>query len=60
MPKPPVLPAVDDDPDEWGPDHDELVAEVLPEWVIAELVAEGNRQGQTIDPDDDDDNGLGP
>lgn len=55
---PDLLPAIDEDPDEWGPDHDELVAEVLPEDVIEELIAEGNRQGREIDPDDDLDNGL--
>ena len=58
MPDPFLLPAVDEDPDEWGPDHDQLVGEVLPDDVIAELVAEGNRQGGTVDPDDDLDNGL--
>lgn len=55
-----MLPAVDEDPDVWGPDHDQLVGEVLSADVIAELVAEGNRQGETVDPDDDWDNGLDP
>lgn len=49
---------MDEDPDEWGPDHLELEAIGLtPEELEAEI-AEGNRQGAEIDPDNDEDNGL--
>ncbi len=58
MPDPFLLPVVDEDPDEWGPDHDQLVGEILDEATIAELVALGNRQGRFIQVDDDTDNGL--
>lgn len=47
------LPPVDDDPDEWV-EHDELV---FSDEELAALVAEGNRQGIEIDPDDDEDAG---
>lgn len=54
----PLLPALDEDPEEWGPDHLELEEIGLtPEEIEAEI-AEGNRQGQEIDPDNDEDNGL--
>lgn len=59
MSDPLMLPAVDEDPDNWGPDHDQLVGEVLAESVLEELITEGNRQGYVIDRDDDWDNGLG-
>jgi hypothetical protein len=45
------LPALDSDPDHWGPDHDDLT-------ITDDEIAEGNRQGAEIDTDDDDDNGL--
>lgn len=46
-----VLP-VDEPPKggEWAEEHPELTAEEI---------AEGNRLGQVIDPDDDEDNGIG-
>lgn len=49
---PPLLPILDDEPDEWGPDHDELT-------ITDVELYEGNRQGDEIDVDNDDDNGLG-
>lgn len=45
------LPVLDDEPDEWGPDHDDLVP-------TDEEIEKGNRLGEEIDVDDDDDNGL--
>lgn len=53
-----LLPAIDDEPDEFGPDHDELVGEVLDAETIAELIRLGEQQRVTVDPDDDEDNGL--
>lgn len=43
-----LLPAIDDEPDEWVDEH--------PEAHQAEI-DEGNRLGESIDWDDDDDNG---
>lgn len=54
-----LLPVLDEDPDEWAPDLCEM-GEVLPEVVLKLIIAEGNHQGEVIDPDDDDDNGLRP
>lgn len=45
---PEQLPAIDDEPDEWADEH--------PEATEVE-VAEGNRLGDTIDWNDDNDNG---
>ena len=47
--EPEVLPAVDSDPDEWHDEHPDATEE--------EIVV-GNRLGETIDVDDDEDNGL--
>lgn len=58
MPESRLLPVIDDEPDEWGPDHDELVGELLDEATIAQLVREGERQRLLVNPDDDRDNGL--
>lgn len=47
-----TLPALDDEPDVWRDIEDEAIAQPTEAEVI-----EGNRQGQTIDPDDDADGG---
>lgn len=52
------LPRLDTDPEEWGPDHIELEAVGLDQNELDAEIAEGNRQGRDIDPDDDEDNGL--
>lgn len=51
MSEPNILPIIDEEPDEWGPEHDDLE-------ITDEEIAEGNRQGREIDIDDDEDNGL--
>lgn len=54
---PELLPVVDSDPHHWGPDHLDVVVGLNRDERRL-LVAEGNRQGRDIDPDDDDDTGL--
>ena len=52
---PPLLPKLDEDPETWGPEHDELD---IPRRELKRIIKEGNRQGEVIDIDDDTDNGV--
>jgi hypothetical protein len=51
MPEPIILPALDSDPEEWGPEHDDLT-------LTEEEIEAGVLQGERINIDDDEDNGL--
>lgn len=50
-----MLPVLDEEPEEWGPDHDELG---LTDEELGMTILLGNLMGEMIEIDDDHDNGL--
>jgi hypothetical protein len=58
LPTPPMLPTLDSDPDEWGPEHDEVI-DGLTDKELKRVIQMGDRQGRFIKTDNDLDNGMG-